>query len=127
MLGLLALCSLWLSALPLPVISILALSVAAYSGYLIWRELRRESFTLAWAGGYQAATLQFAAGTQSLGELKLSMRGPLATVTGKDDAGRIRRYLWWPDTLSSAARRQLLLADQTRKETKNRTNADKTA
>jgi hypothetical protein len=116
MLGFLALWSLWLSALPFSVISALAVLVVVYSVIKIRQEFQREPFTLTWAGGDEAAVLNFASGTQSLSGPKLSIRGPLAGVRGKDDSGRVRTYLWWPDTLSSAARRQLRLVDQKRKE-----------
>jgi toxin CptA len=122
-LGLLALWSLWLSALPMSVVSILAMLVVIYSAVVIRRELRRESFTLIWAGGDESAILNFADRTQPLSGPKLSIRGPLAGVRGKDDAGRSRLYLWWPDTLSSTARRQLRLVDQTRKEPQTLTSA----
>ena len=116
LLGILASWSLWLSALPVWVTSILAVAIVMYSVVSIRRELRRESFTLTWAGGDEAAVLNFASGAQSLSGPRLSIRGPLAAIRGKDGAGCVRTWLWWPDTLSSAARRQLRLADQIKKE-----------
>jgi hypothetical protein len=123
-LGLLALWSLWLSALPILVVPPLAMLVVIYSAMLIRREFQREPFTLTWAGGDEAAVLNFAGRAQSLSGPKLSIRGPLAGMRGKDDAGRNRLYLWWPDTLSSAARRQLRLVDQIRKEPQTPTSAN---
>jgi len=116
LLGLLALWSLGLSALSIPASSALAVAVVIHSVFLMGRELRREPFTFVWAGGDADATLNFTARTQSLSGPKLFLRGPLASLRGKDETGRSRIYLWWPDTLSSAARRQLRLVDQIRKE-----------
>jgi hypothetical protein len=112
MLGLLALWSLSLSALPTPVMLSLASLVAIGLPILIRRELRREAFWLTWAGGDEPAMLNFAGRAQSLSDPKLSFRGPLAGLRGRDDSGQVSTYLWWPDTLSSAARRQLRLVDQ---------------
>jgi len=124
LLGMLALLSLWLSALPMPVISGLAILVVFYSSVSIRHELRREPFTLTWAGGDEPAVLNFDGRTQSLSGPRLSIRGPLAGMRGKDDAGRSLLYVWWPDTLSSAARRQLRLVEQTRKELQTPTSAN---
>ena len=111
-LGLLALWSLWLSALPVGLMSAFAVLVAIYSAVLVRQEWRREPFTMVWTGGDEAAVLTFAVRARHLSEPRLTFRGPLASLRGKDESGRISTYLWWPDTLSSAARRQLRLADQ---------------
>jgi len=108
--------SLKLSALPVSVASVFGVVMSIYCVFSIRRELRREPFTLTWAGGDEAAVLNFVSGTQSLSGPSLSIRGPLAAIRGKSDFGRVRTYLWWPDTLSSAARRQLRLAGQIKKE-----------
>ena len=123
-LGLLALWSLCLSALPISVRSILGALVVVHSVNLIRMELQRESFTLTWTGGDDAMALNFAGRVQSLSGPHLTIRGPLAGVRGTDDSGRVRTYLWWPDTLSSAARRQLRLVDQIRKEPQTTTSAN---
>lgn len=127
LIGLSALLSLWLSALPASVASLLAGAVAIHSAMLIRRELQREQFTLAWAGDETTATLNFGARTQSLTEPKLSLRGPLASLHGKDEAGRSQRYLWWPDTLPSAARRELRLLDQAVRQSRAPASARNTA
>lgn len=124
LLGLLAVLSLRMSALPILSIATLAVTVMIYSVFLIRRELRRKPFTFIWAGGDASATLNFASGPQSLSGLRLLLRSPLAALRGKDDAGRSRTYLWWPDTLSSAARRQLRLVDQIRKRAQVPTSAN---
>ena len=127
LLGSLALSSLRLSALPGSVMSALAALIVIHSAVSIRNELRREPFTLIWAGGEDAAVLNFASGAQSLSGPRLLIRGPLAAMRGKDDSGRVRTYLWWPDTLSSAARRQLRLADQIKKEHQHRPSTNKIA
>jgi len=127
LIGLLAIVSLRLSALPMPMMWALSALSAAYSAFLIRRELRREPFTFVWAGGDAVALLNFASAAQSLSGPKLSIRGSLASVSGKDAAGRVQRYLWWPDTLSSAARRQLRLVDQITKERQDQSSKSKTA
>jgi toxin CptA len=86
--------------------------VMAQSMVLMRRELKREPFTFAWAGGDSAATLNFAARRQSLSGARLYIRGPLASLRGQDETGRIQRHLWWPDTLPADARRQLRLLEQ---------------
>jgi toxin CptA len=110
--GLLALLSLRLSGVPTSVAGVLAICVVIYCAVSIQRELKREPFTFIWAGGDAAAVLNFGDRQQVLSGLSLSMRGPLATIRGRDADDRHRTYLWWPDTLPSAARRQLRLAAQ---------------
>jgi toxin CptA len=112
MVGLLALLSLRLSALPTPLAVALAICVVIYSAVSIQREIQREPFTFIWAGGDAVAVLNFGDRQQVLSGLSMSMRGPLATIRGRDEDDRQRTYLWWPDTLPSAARRQLRLAAQ---------------
>ena len=114
--GSLSLLSLRLSALPTSIAAMLSALVVVHSVWLIANDLKRPPFTLAWQGGDAVAVLNFADRQQSLSGLTLSMRGPLAGIRGKDEAGKTHTYLWWPDTLSSAARRQLRLAGQVRKE-----------
>jgi toxin CptA len=112
LIGLLATCSLLLSALPIAAALVLAAMALLRSVYLARRELRREPFELVWAGGEAAPALNFASRTQSLTGARLYIRGPLASLTGQDEAGRAQCHLWWPDTLPAAARRQLRLLHQ---------------
>ena len=70
----------------------------------------RAAAPLSLAIGEQGdVTLNFPEGTQSLTEASLGFRGPLASLAWTAADGRRRRLLWWPDTLPSAARRQLHL------------------
>ena len=114
MLGLLTALSLALSALPISMAIALGVGAMVYSTFLIRQELQQEPFVLVWAGGESAGVLNFASRTQSLSGPSLSFRGPLVSLRGLDDSGRRQRYMWWPDTLPSAARRQLRLLDQIR-------------
>lgn len=47
---------------------------------------------------------------QPLDGASLQWRGPLAFLGWRDPSGRHRSLAWWPDTLPSAARRELRLA-----------------
>ena len=47
---------------------------------------------------------------KTLDEPQLHWRGPMAFLRWRDEKGRIQRLAWWPDTLPSAARRELRVA-----------------
>ena len=127
LLGLLAALSVFMSALPGPVAALSAMLALAHASMQARRELRREPFCLIWAGGGAQATLNFAGRAQSLSGPKLSLRGPLASLHGRDEQGRNQRFLWWPDTLPSAARRQLRLAMQIHDDSQPPASAQKNA
>ncbi len=42
--------------------------------------------------------------------LKIAWRGPLAFLRWRDPQGRVRRLMFWPDTLPPISRRELRLA-----------------
>lgn len=42
--------------------------------------------------------------------LSVAWRGPLAFMRWREPSGRTRRLVWWPDVLSTEARRRLRLA-----------------
>ena len=109
-LALLALASLWLSALPAPLAVAGSVAVMAYAIRLHRNEAARVAFTLAWNSSESTAELNFGRHSQSLNDVRVLQRGPLAALQGRDELGRRQRYVWWPDTLPSAARRQLRLA-----------------
>jgi len=46
----------------------------------------------------------------TLHEPHLHWRGPMAFLRWRNETGRMHRLVWWPDTLPSAARRELRLA-----------------
>ena len=73
-------------------------------------DLRRTPGTLVLEGDGGAATWVGAEGEVALADLTVSWRGPLASVVGRDPAGKLRHLAFWPDTLAEPARRALLLA-----------------
>lgn len=116
-LGGLAAVSLWLSALSRWAAVPAGLMALAYGFWLVRREFRREPFVLAWRGGDSEVELNFAGHTQSWSAPQVHLRGPLVSLSARDEQGRRRRVHWWPDTLPPAARRALRLAAGSNNET----------
>ncbi|UHQ18710.1 hypothetical protein LVB87_10975 [Lysobacter sp. KIS68-7] len=80
-------------------------TVAATAGVLqARREARRAHRALAIDSG--GMTLD----GRPLRQVTLHWRGPLAFLWARDQAGRVHRLAWWPDTLDAAGRRALRLA-----------------
>ena len=80
--------------------------VAILDGILLSRaSLRSRPRTLVWPIG-GAPLLD----GMTLFEPRLHWRGPIAFLCWRDETGRMQRLAWWPDTLPSAARRELRLA-----------------
>jgi len=80
--------------------------IAAFEGMRLSRaSLRSRSRTLVWPMG-GAPVLD----GMTLDEPHLHWRGPMAFLRWRDEAGRLHRLAWWPDTLPSAARRELRMA-----------------
>src|SRR5690606_20350707 len=46
----------------------------------------------------------------AVASLSVAWRGPLAFMRWREPSGRTRRLVWWPDVLSTEARRRLRLA-----------------
>jgi toxin CptA len=110
-LGALAAASLWLSAMPVLLVLPLAVLALGYSLWLSRREQRRPLFSLQWSDSEPSvATLELAGRSQTLSGVKVLMRGPLACVWGRGADRKMRRFMWYPDTLPAAARRSLRLA-----------------
>lgn len=109
-LALLAVVSLWLSALPTALAGAGSLAVLDYTLRLLRQEAAREAFRLNWNSSEKTAELNFERHSQSLQAVRVVQRGPLATLQACDERGRRQRYVWWPDTLPADARRQLRLA-----------------
>jgi toxin CptA len=78
------------------------------------RDLAATPGTLAWPGGDADARWTTVAGTSGWHAVNVRWRGPLATLDARDDAGKLRRLAWWPDTLPPGARRALRLASDQR-------------
>jgi toxin CptA len=75
-----------------------------------WCEWHAPARWLVWPRDADAPLWLGAAGEEAWTDVKLRWRGPLATLSGRDRAGKLRRLSWWPDTLPPAARRALRLA-----------------
>jgi toxin CptA len=108
--GLLAATALPMTALPPRAAIALGAACVAYAAGRAWLDLRQEPGMLVLEPDGRGATWVDAGGTIALADLTVGWRGPLATVIGRDPAGKLRRLAWWPDTLPAPARRALRLA-----------------
>lgn len=88
----------------------LALAAAAHGFFLARRELHRAPRSLVIPMGDVPATID----GESMSDLVVQWRGPLAFLHWRDPRGLARRMHGWPDTLPAAARRELRLALITR-------------
>jgi toxin CptA len=102
--------ALWLCALPRTGCIVGSVLVPVYAGWLLYRESRRSGCVLAWPGGDAPWVVECDDRTESMRHMGASFRGGLVVLSLADEAGRTRRYLWWPDTLDAAGRRALRLA-----------------
>lgn len=89
-----------------PGLALLAFGIGAHGA---WREARRSPWTLYWPGIDASAVRIVAGHNQAVTIRGIHLRGPLAGVTLNDANGRTHHALWWPDTLSAASRRALVL------------------
>jgi toxin CptA len=108
-LGLLAALSFWLSALPAPLRIVCALLASAHGFWLARREYRRPACSLLLSADGSRLVIDFGDGLPVLARSELSLRGPLAALTGRSEDGRRWRFHWWPDTLPVEPRRALRL------------------
>jgi hypothetical protein len=106
--------SLWLSALPLPARIPLALLALGYGLGRARLEARKPSFSIRITTDETGLLSVRPLGAQPLHCAMIRVRGPLASVSGRGDDGRIRQILWWPDTLPAGSRRALRLASGNR-------------
>jgi toxin CptA len=104
----LAVAALQWSGLPRPAALAGAFAVVAYAGTSLRRDARRPHGVLAWRG--ETCEWHGPGGIERLATVNLRWRGPLATLSARDEAGKLRRLSWWPDTLPPPARRALRLA-----------------
>lgn len=111
-LAILAPLSLALSALP-GWLSLPAGLLSAGRGlWLAHREAHRPALYITWNGGDAPACVGQGAAEECWHDVRVSLRGPMAALCGRDACGRRHRLVWWPDTLPVAARRQLRLTSQ---------------
>ena len=108
--GLLAAAALPLTALPPRAAVALGAACIVFASTRAWFDLREPPGTLVLQPDGCAATWVDATGSIDLADLTVGWRGHLATVVGRDPAGKLRRLAWWPDTLPAPARRALRLA-----------------
>jgi toxin CptA len=112
--GVLAAVAVPMSALPIGAAVAGSLACLAWALRCARREWRQPAGTLTWGGGETTAVFATARGVTPLSAVNVRWRGPLATLDGRDPAGKLRRLAWWPDTLPPAARRALRLASDRR-------------
>ncbi len=105
-----AIAALWLSALPLAVCGVGSVLMLAYAGWLLRREARRPRCVLSWPGGDVPWQVECDGRSASLHHVAASFRGGLVVLALADSDGKLRRYVWWPDTLDARGRRALRLA-----------------
>ena len=108
-LGVMSALSLWLSDLPWALALPGSLLAAAEGVRLSRRHLALAPCSVDWLGGNAPAYLTRRDGLVRLDGATVQLRGPLATLAGKDAQGRTHRLAWWPDTLAAGDRRQLRL------------------
>ena len=105
-LAVLATVSLLTSEMPRLVAWPLVIVVVVHTGFLVrrYRCLPRKEFVF--PGNDLAVMLD----GQSIDDVAVQWRGPLAFIRWRDRTGRQQRLSWWPDTLPPASRRELRLA-----------------
>src|SRR5688572_9032395 len=102
LLALLAAGAVLASAVPEPWRGLLA-ALAAVHGLLLARRAGSEPpCEVSWSGGDAPARLRYAHGDMALSSVAVEFRGPLVRLQGRDGRGRVRRLVWWPDTLDVA-------------------------
>ena len=104
----LAVASLTYSAMPVRWALACGLLVATQAWASLRRDARQPRGVLAWRG--EACAWHGPDGVRPLTVVNVRWRGPLATLGVRDEAGKLRRLSWWPDTLPPPARRALRLA-----------------
>lgn len=109
-LGLLSALAVCLSALPLWCKLSGALAALAFGAWLARRELRSPVIGFVWPGGDAPATLRRSDGGEDVAAVRgVVFRAGIVAVALHSGDGRIRRLVWWPDTLTPDGRRALRL------------------
>ena len=106
LLGVLAAASLLASDLPGRAAWPLAAITLGYGAWLAYRESRSPSHEVV----IRDAGAQVEIDGERVDDFRVEWRGVLAFARWRGDKGRVHRLAWWPDTLPSAARRELRLA-----------------
>ena len=110
-LALLAVLSLFLSALPpvACVLGTLAIVVSAWAAIRRLATLPAQVLRIAGDGSW-VVLLCVGRPPRLFSRARLALRGPMASLQATDAEGRAIQWNWWPDTLAAASRRQLRLA-----------------
>lgn len=109
-LALLALVALWLTPLPAVVGVPSGLAMLCWSRVQSRRQLRQAPCRITWPGRGEPALIESTETVLRIDAVSVHLRGPMAVLSGRDEAGRCRRWVWYPDTLDVSARRALRLA-----------------
>lgn len=113
-LALLAIVSIWLSALPAWACVFGSALIVGYAAWRLRQEMQRAPAQIAWSGGDAPVVVEHALeqGVRSdeYRFVALNIRAGLAVLCIADERGRRSRWVWWPDTLDARGRRALRLA-----------------
>ena len=96
----------WMTLVKLAAIPV----VIAYGAWLVKREASRMAFTMQVSADGATALLGRAGCQVALTGLRIQVRGPMASVTGRVRGGRVLREFWPPDAMGASLRRRLRLA-----------------
>ena len=102
LIGLLAAVSVLSSDAPSAVAWPVAALAIAYGEWSARRYRAQASRRLHWSAGRRPEV-----DGVTLEDVRLHWRGPVVFLRGRDGRWRVRHLVWWPDTLPSAARREL--------------------
>lgn len=105
-LGLLAAVAIAASEMPARAAWLLAAACLLQGASGAWRSLQAPAQVLVWNGHAGVVMLDGAV----LAAPGLSWRGPIAILSWRAADARMRRLVWWPDTLPGPRRRELRLA-----------------
>jgi len=108
-LGVLASWSVLASEMPRPAAWLLAAIAPIYAVVVTRRYLGGSLRVVVWEANGAVVRVDGAV----VDRVSLHWRGPLASLRYRDDTGRRRHLLWWPDTLPAPRRRELRLAAAT--------------
>jgi toxin CptA len=108
--GALAAASLPMTAVPTRMAIALGVVCVGWALGRAWYDLRQPPGSLVLDAEGRGATWVGASASIDLVDLTVGWRGPLASVSGRDPAGKLRHLAFWPDTLPAPARRALRLA-----------------
>ena len=110
----LACISIWLGNWAMPAKLAAMPVVIGYGAWLVRREASRLPFMMQLSADGATALLGSAGRQLALTELRIHVRGPIASAIGLAPGGRVVRVFWPPDVMDAPLRRRLRLAAGTR-------------